>query len=231
MRINFLGPPTGTTQDRQSPAPHVFELKDVISLLRSEVKRAGGQSEWARQTGISRPMLNKVLNGRKSPTMTIIAALKLRMVFVSDPNPPKWTTPSPKGAKRGFTRSTPARAGLKDEPDATDATSPRRPRRDLSPAALAAYSVGMSDLTLRPTWPEHCATGRPVDDFSVRHAGRPVGRIYQTCGPQTHWFWGLHGLEPGTPRGQAPSLEEAKFAFKTAYAEWSTRAPVIEDRG
>jgi hypothetical protein len=102
MRITFLGPPTGTTQDRQSPVPHVFELKDVISLLRSEVKRAGGQSEWARQTGISRTMLNKVLNGHKSPTMTIIAALKLRLVFVSDPNPPKRATTSPKRGKRGF---------------------------------------------------------------------------------------------------------------------------------
>jgi hypothetical protein len=67
MPITFLGPPTGTTQDRESPAPetHVFELKDVMPLLRSEVKRPGGQSEWARQTGISRTMLNKVLNGRK----------------------------------------------------------------------------------------------------------------------------------------------------------------------
>jgi DNA-binding phage protein len=70
----------------------VFELKDVISLLRSEVKRAGGQAEWARQTGISRTMLNKVLNGHKLPAMTIIAALKLRIVFVSDPNSPKRTT-------------------------------------------------------------------------------------------------------------------------------------------
>src|ERR1700722_3816273 len=122
MPITFNGPPTGTTEDRESPAPetHVFELKDVISLLRFEVKQAGGQSKWARQTGISRTMLNKVLNGRKSPTLTIIAALKLRMVFVSDPNPPKWITPNPKGAKRGFTRLAPARAGLKDEPDATD---------------------------------------------------------------------------------------------------------------
>jgi DNA-binding phage protein len=80
----------------------VFELKDVISLLRSEIKRAGGQAAWARQTGISRTMLNKVLNGHKSPTMTIIAALKLRLVFVSDPNPPKRATTSPKRGKRGF---------------------------------------------------------------------------------------------------------------------------------
>jgi hypothetical protein len=54
----------------------------------------------------------------------------------------------------------------------------------------------------------------------VRHAGRPVGRIYQACGLQTDWLWALHGIEPGTPRGRAPSLEEAKAAFKTAYSDW-----------
>ena len=61
----------------------VFELEDVILLLRSEVERAGSQMAWAKKTGINRTTINMVLNDRKLPTKKIIRALKLRMVFVS----------------------------------------------------------------------------------------------------------------------------------------------------
>jgi DNA-binding phage protein len=59
-----------------------LELKDVIRLLRSEVERAGGQTVWAKKTGINRPVINTVLNGHQPPTKKIIRALKLRTVFV-----------------------------------------------------------------------------------------------------------------------------------------------------
>jgi hypothetical protein len=62
---------------------HVLEIEDVIRLLRSEAKRAGGQKAWASKTGVNRVVVNKVLNGKTSPTEKIIRALKLRMVFVS----------------------------------------------------------------------------------------------------------------------------------------------------
>jgi DNA-binding phage protein len=62
-----------------------LDVEDVISLLRSEVKRAGGQSPWGRKNGINRTTLNKVLNGLRPPTPSIIKALKLRIVFVSEP--------------------------------------------------------------------------------------------------------------------------------------------------
>jgi hypothetical protein len=59
-----------------------LELEDVILLLRSEVERAGGQAAWSKKTSVNRSVLNRVLNGRYQPTLTIIKALKLRPVFV-----------------------------------------------------------------------------------------------------------------------------------------------------
>ena len=62
----------------------VFELNDVIWLLHSEVERAGGQVAWSKKTRVNRTVLNRVLNGRYPPTLTIIKALKLRPVFVPE---------------------------------------------------------------------------------------------------------------------------------------------------
>jgi DNA-binding phage protein len=61
-----------------------LDVEDVIALLRSEVERAGGRSPWGRKNGINRTTLNKVLNGQRPPTASIIKALKLRIVFVSE---------------------------------------------------------------------------------------------------------------------------------------------------
>lgn len=58
----------------------VFEIDDVIHLLRSEVKRAGGQAAWAKEVGVDRVIV--LLNGKRSPTKNIISALKLRTIFV-----------------------------------------------------------------------------------------------------------------------------------------------------
>ena len=65
----------------------VFELEDVIDLLRAEVVRAGGQVAWSKKTGINRTRLNRVLNGHVPPTKTMLKALKLRTVFVSKSEP------------------------------------------------------------------------------------------------------------------------------------------------
>jgi DNA-binding phage protein len=59
-----------------------LDLKDVVRLLRSEVERAGGQTAWAKKTGIERAIINRALNGLQRPTKPIILALKLRTVFV-----------------------------------------------------------------------------------------------------------------------------------------------------
>ena len=57
--------------------------KDVVEQLRLRVKRAGGQSAFARQTGVDRTHLNHVLNGRRLPSWTIIDALNLGIVYVA----------------------------------------------------------------------------------------------------------------------------------------------------
>ena len=66
----------------------VYELEDVIDLLRAEVRRAGGQAAWSKKTGVDRTNLNRVLNGHIAPTKTILKALKLRTVIVSKSEPP-----------------------------------------------------------------------------------------------------------------------------------------------
>jgi DNA-binding phage protein len=65
----------------------VFELKDILPLLRSEVKQAGGASAWARKTGVHRTTVTKVLLGLQPPTKSIIIALGLRVVFISKSAP------------------------------------------------------------------------------------------------------------------------------------------------
>jgi hypothetical protein len=41
------------------------------------VERAGGQTEWCRQTGLNLVNLNKVLNGKKRPISPIYDALNI----------------------------------------------------------------------------------------------------------------------------------------------------------
>ena len=63
---------------------HVLDLDDVITLLRSTVEKAGGQSAFARQTGMDRAYLNAVLRGRETPVpgaSRIVEALNLRIVY------------------------------------------------------------------------------------------------------------------------------------------------------
>jgi DNA-binding phage protein len=57
-----------------------LRVQDVLKLLGREIDRAGGQSEWARQMGLSRTYLNKVLNGRKLPTPSICRVLGLKSI-------------------------------------------------------------------------------------------------------------------------------------------------------
>jgi hypothetical protein len=66
----------------------VLEVEDVIRLLRSEVEHAGGQAAWAKKAHIDRTRINSVLNGRRHLTKSIIAALNLRIVFVSKSESP-----------------------------------------------------------------------------------------------------------------------------------------------
>jgi DNA-binding phage protein len=60
----------------------ILELKDVVSVLRGEVQRAGGVSAWSKKTGVNRTIVSKVLNDLRAPPKSMIKALKLRTVFV-----------------------------------------------------------------------------------------------------------------------------------------------------
>ena len=61
----------------------LLEARDIRRLLRTEVAEAGSQAAWARKTGIPRPDINKVLQGKKPPGKKMIGALGLRVVFVT----------------------------------------------------------------------------------------------------------------------------------------------------
>ena len=59
----------------------VFDVDGVIRLLKEEVQKAGGQTQWARNVGVHREDVNKALHGRCFPTLAIIKALELEKVY------------------------------------------------------------------------------------------------------------------------------------------------------
>jgi DNA-binding phage protein len=59
-----------------------FNVQDVIELIRGEIERVGGQSEWSRQTGIQRSLINRVLNGQRMPPSQLCRILGLEWVIV-----------------------------------------------------------------------------------------------------------------------------------------------------
>lgn len=61
----------------------MFDGDNVRKLLRSRVERAGGQSAFAKQAGVERTHMNMVLNGRRPPSPSILAALGLRIVYTT----------------------------------------------------------------------------------------------------------------------------------------------------
>jgi DNA-binding phage protein len=61
-----------------------LRVRDLLGLLRRDIDRVGGQSEWARQTGICRTYINRVLNGQKPPGPSICRALGLKTAVLRD---------------------------------------------------------------------------------------------------------------------------------------------------
>ena len=62
----------------------VLETEDVVTLLRSEVKREGGVVSWSKKTGVHRSTVSKVICNLQLPTKSVIRALNLRPVFVAN---------------------------------------------------------------------------------------------------------------------------------------------------
>ena len=58
----------------------LLDQKDVIRLLRSEVKREGSQNAWAKKYGVAPSAISMVLSGDRPPNEKIVSALKLRRV-------------------------------------------------------------------------------------------------------------------------------------------------------
>lgn len=77
----------------------IFELDDIVALLRREVDIAGGQVAWSKSTGINRTLLNQVLRGRRQPTARMVAALNLRIVFT--PGNGSWPKRSMRQIRQG----------------------------------------------------------------------------------------------------------------------------------
>jgi hypothetical protein len=64
----------------------LLDAQDVVPLLRSGVEQAGGRNPWSRKTGVDPTTVSKVASNKRRPNESIIAALKLRKVFVPDDN-------------------------------------------------------------------------------------------------------------------------------------------------
>jgi hypothetical protein len=58
-----------------------LQVQDVVELLCREIDRVGGQTQWARQTGVQRDLINKVLSGRRLPTSCLCRALGMEWVL------------------------------------------------------------------------------------------------------------------------------------------------------
>ena len=64
------------------PPRKILSNEDVLKLLHLAIERVGGQSEWARQTGVSRMQINRTLKGRRMPPTKLCHALGLEWVIV-----------------------------------------------------------------------------------------------------------------------------------------------------
>jgi|307.fasta_scaffold599464_2 predicted transcriptional regulator len=60
----------------------VLESRDVKKLLRAEIEMAGGQTAFSRKHRVSRVTLNKIMQGKRPLTKSLIKSLKLRAVYV-----------------------------------------------------------------------------------------------------------------------------------------------------
>lgn len=61
---------------------HLLDADEVVSLLAQEVESVGGQSEWARRTGVDRSILNRILRRRRPLTESVVKALGLKTVVL-----------------------------------------------------------------------------------------------------------------------------------------------------
>jgi hypothetical protein len=77
---------------------NLLDRDDVIGLLRSEVAKAGSQSKWAKEKGVSRVVVCRILGGNENVRDKIVDALELEKIefYRKRKNQPK----SDKSAKK-----------------------------------------------------------------------------------------------------------------------------------
>jgi hypothetical protein len=61
----------------------IFDLEDVIRLIRSEVEREGSQRAFARKAGVDISAVSRVLRRQRLPNEKLLRALNLRVVYFS----------------------------------------------------------------------------------------------------------------------------------------------------
>ena len=62
----------------------IVDDKGVIRLLQAAIKREGSISAFSRRHSLELSQLNKMLNGRRSVSRTVLKALGLRKVYVTE---------------------------------------------------------------------------------------------------------------------------------------------------
>jgi len=62
----------------------IVKEDEIVRILRSDIKDAGGTSAWARKHRVDRTVVSKVLHGRCPVTRSVAKALNLRRVYIRD---------------------------------------------------------------------------------------------------------------------------------------------------
>jgi hypothetical protein len=80
-------------------------------------------------------------------------------------------------------------------------------------------------LTFRPTKLQTSPVYEHLKDYCVFEEGWEIGRIYELrppTPPDAAWFWSITVSSPGRVKtdDRAPTFEDAKSAFRTAYEQW-----------
>ena len=70
--------------DKDRERARWLDDKDVIRLLKAEVERTGGQSAFARITGLNRNNINQILGGKRPMSKRVMRILKLRRVYIQE---------------------------------------------------------------------------------------------------------------------------------------------------
>ena len=61
----------------------IFDVDDVVMLLRAAVEREGSQTAFAKRYGVERTRINAILSGKRPVTESVANALGLRKTYTT----------------------------------------------------------------------------------------------------------------------------------------------------